>query len=780
MELLAFPSFEAISKVSLFPFSSKQVLYGNSVRCRNIGFLWCRNSKSFAGITMSSDEDSLSNDYGLRQSLGTKSGAIDVIGIGSRKDAVLDFCLKSPFQLSSLRFWNILMKESQEVQLQLRSYEEDSLPRIVKAPLFMKSCSSTIILVASAGYGSDHSVAIDVFKTIKSSNGLTVAIILKPFVFEGLRRQDEVKNLVEKLKENTDLLLEIDIDSLLKKDLVTLDEAMKTANDAVLLAINAISVLKSEMHRKLTDGLDTGAMKEVSNLEINKIFESNKEARIGFGAAYNMKTSILQSLFDCPFLGVSLKDSNGMIICNLTSSVHMNDNDIAAFLHTFRQTTGYTKEIIITTDHEPNLEPNLLITTVLTLGINMQQRSQSGGMLSRLAQHFPLLCRFWGGHQNEPADSRKENLTGSIAPSQVTKLYEFNDGDRIASDEIDEKFDKDFESLEPTVGNKTVKSNESRRSEQNKGEQFDTSSECSSLNDEITRGDSACRREKLINWNLGPGYEVAQEWAKQRAADATTPTADNISIFNLPVGIRSSEQLKDCPEVSAAQEPATENDVKVPNKSMSWSALTDAGLEAVMDFTSTLLNGKYADKSNQQGVLSVRAASMLEAERDSSKKWIPLVEMQYRGGQYKGRCQGGLPEGKGRLVLRDGSIYDGTWRYGKRSGPGTLYFINGDVFQGSWRDDLMHGKGWFYFHTRDRWFANFWKGKANGEGRFYTKNGDAFFGNFKDGWRHGQFLCINAKGRRYIEIWEYGVIVESKHLDKDDVQVKKDKDDGEE
>lgn len=37
----------------------------------------------------------------------------------------------------------------------------------------------------------------------------------------------------------------IDTDALLKKDLVTLDEALKTADNAVLLAINAISVLIS-------------------------------------------------------------------------------------------------------------------------------------------------------------------------------------------------------------------------------------------------------------------------------------------------------------------------------------------------------------------------------------------------------------------------------------------------------------------------------------------------------------------------------------------------------
>lgn len=38
--------------------------------------------------------------------------------------------------------------------------------------------------------------------------------------------------------------------------------------------------------------------------------------------------------------------------------------------------------------------------------------------------------------------------------------------------------------------------------------------------------------------------------------------------------------------------------------------------------------------------------SLQEAERDSPKKWTPVIEMQYRGGVYRGRCQGGLPEGK--------------------------------------------------------------------------------------------------------------------------------------
>lgn len=221
--------------------------------------------------------------------------------------------------------------------------------------------------MASAGYGLYHTVAADIFETVRSRNGLTVAIVLKPFRFEGLKRQDEVKALMQKLKENTNLLIEIDIDALLEKDLLTLDEAMKTANDAVLLAIKAVSVLKSEMHKKFIDRLNDG-MKEASSSEINKILESYKEAGIGFGAAYNIKASILQSIFDSPFLGVRLKDPNSLVICTLACSEPINDSDIAIFLHTFRQTTKYTRDIIISTIHDHAVEPNLFITTVLTLG----------------------------------------------------------------------------------------------------------------------------------------------------------------------------------------------------------------------------------------------------------------------------------------------------------------------------------------------------------------------------------------------------------------------------
>ncbi|XP_042492748.1 protein ACCUMULATION AND REPLICATION OF CHLOROPLASTS 3-like, partial [Macadamia integrifolia] len=153
---------------------------------------------------------------------GDSKNYVEVIAIGSRKDAVIDFCLESPFQSSSWRFWNIILKDSLNVQLLQRSIGEGIVPRNVEGPVSVQSCPRVLVLVASAGYGLDHVKVAELLRTVKSANGLAVGIILKPFSFEGQRRQDEVKDLVNQLQEHTNFCIVVDTDALLKKEAVTL------------------------------------------------------------------------------------------------------------------------------------------------------------------------------------------------------------------------------------------------------------------------------------------------------------------------------------------------------------------------------------------------------------------------------------------------------------------------------------------------------------------------------------------------------------------------------
>jgi len=106
MEVPVLTSFHTISRISfLTHFSSNPVSLKSFLAPKNFGCkkLSC-SSSSICKISMSMGKQSSSLN-GYRSNGEEKSGVVDVIAIGSRKDAVLEFCLDSPFQSSSLRFW---------------------------------------------------------------------------------------------------------------------------------------------------------------------------------------------------------------------------------------------------------------------------------------------------------------------------------------------------------------------------------------------------------------------------------------------------------------------------------------------------------------------------------------------------------------------------------------------------------------------------------------------------------------------------------------------------
>ncbi|XP_077246991.1 GTP binding protein isoform X2 [Tasmannia lanceolata] len=777
MDLLLPPISFTISTTSSRRSSSKLVFHGDFPNRRKF-FKKSHRISIPLQISSKSEYNSSSNGSLNRESdcedLWRDSSSVEVIGIGSRKDAVLDFCLESSFESCPLRFWTIHMRDSVKVQLLQRTLGEDMVLRNVKGPLVMQPCPQAIVLVASAGYGLDHITAVEFLSAVKSAGGLAAAIVLKPFSFEGQRRQQEVVDLVKNLRECTNFCIVVETDSLLKKEAVTLAEALRSANNAVLLAINAVSVLTSDMHAKFLDA-PHDTFKEVNVPEVLTLLEIHREAKVGFGAANNIKLSIARAVFDCPFFSGGVKDLNGMIICTFASANLMDSSDLHSFIHAFRQSTECTKEIILSRIHEPDLEPNLIVTTILVVGCNGQSVPQKKSFLSGLALRFPFVFSFWGGDDPEAKDHPSTQSIVDPCPSEevLSASDHVNALGLNPSDGADQSLDVYSEEMETLFSNNYDEIHDLGKSNgegKRIGFEFSEASH-ESVSSASHQGEPSFERESLNSWNFGPGFDIAQKWAKERAtAFGATAKMDKINAYTLPVGVKFSRQSTVGPQLSNLPQSAEQNTLDdttgeyTGGRNMpSWDALD------IYSAASTLLKRRHVDVSRKQGLLSVRAASMLEAERDSHKKWSPTMEMQYRGGIYRGRCQGGLPEGKGRLTLADGSFYDGMWRYGKRSGLGAFYYSNGDVFQGSWRDDLMHGKGWFYFHTGDRWFANFWKGKANGEGRFYSKFGNIFFGNFQDGWRHGESLCIDVDGTRWAEIWDEGVLISRNKLDSESV-----------
>ncbi|VFQ86500.1 unnamed protein product [Cuscuta campestris] len=718
----------------------------------------CDRSVVFSVNSISGDSSSKGEEAAeiSRRSIWDETNFVEVIGIGSRKDAIIDFCLSSPSCSPALRFWNILVKDSGKVLLHQRSLTEDITAEVEEDPSSLSLCSKAIILVANAAYGGDNILSLEILKRVRCAGGLVIGIILKPFCFEGQRRLDEVNNLVDDLQKQANFCIVVDTDALLATDLITLDEALKTSNRAVLMAINAISALVSENFLRYRN-LPNNCCELLEAPQLPKILESYRDARIGYGAGYNIKTSIVQATYDCPFLGVSLQESDGVVLCVISSSNALDSHNVNIICRTFRQTTGWKGEIVISIIHEANKDANLILTTIIMCGCVVQQPSHRSSLLFRVAQHFPFISQFF----NKPESPCSGKMSHMLSMDGMRPM------DCDAEDV--QFYDQELHELSHNNGAETLLSNSMDcESDLVQSKIEFSATDFSFIDDEVNaEGNPMFRRELLAKQNRQPGFQITHDRGKKGTDDMEICAADNISPFELPVGVKLIEQSKNG-STSSNSWSWTEwmiNEIKRaqardPKGSVSWDRM-NADIEAMLDADN---NPSFL---KDKGVLSIRAASMLESERDTQKKWDPVIEMKYRGGIYRGHIQGGLPEGKGHLSLRDGSVYDGMWRYGRRSGLGTMYFRNGDIYRGSWRDDVMHGKGWVYFHTGDRWFVNFWKGKANGEGRFYHKNGNVSFGHFKDGWRHGEFLNINIDGTRCLEKWDEGALTSREILDPD-------------
>ncbi len=162
----------------------------------------------------------------------------------------------------------------------------------------------------------------------------------------------------------------------------------------------------------------------------------------------------------------------------------------------------------------------------------------------------------------------------------------------------------------------------------------------------------------------------------------------------------------------------------------------------------------------------------------------------------KNCVEGDCKNGRGEMVLDDGSRYLGDFKDGKMEGEGKIFFsgandlservlsrlkdannrslnINGAFYTGEFSNNLMHGKGEFVFQNRSRYIGVFVMGKFGDNGTFYNDDGDMYEtkcidgeceddegimlyqdgwecrGEFREGMLNGNGRCIHAIGHEY-------------------------------
>ncbi|KAJ4849236.1 hypothetical protein Tsubulata_051403 [Turnera subulata] len=256
-------------------------------------------------------------------------------------------------------------------------------------------------------------------------------------------------------------------------------------------------------------------------------------------------------------------------------------------------------------------------------------QTPKSNIFSRLAQSFPFILKLLGkNHQQSNDHDEGNNFLKEPFLSEVLVSPDSGEldnrmtlkcktGNVEQSEELETVLRDDFGEVHSSSDNSgTDKSGMSLSNSRTESFNFD---------DQITEGTTTFQREQLNSWILGPGYQIAQKWAKEKTG--TGPLRDKLSIFHLPIGVRYPEESNCGMDISPSMEfsePKTEDNIKEQIHAKSsisyWGALNES-VAAARDFyddASTPLTGRNTDLPKKQGVLSVRAASMLFSSRKLS------------------------------------------------------------------------------------------------------------------------------------------------------------------
>lgn len=216
-----------------------------------------------------------------------------------------------------------------------------------------------VFITAGMGGGTGTGASPIIAEIAKSSGALTVAIVTKPFVFEGKRRMQQAEDGIEELRRQVDTVIAIPNQKLLQiapKETPLLD-AFAMADDVLLKATRGISDLITKPGEINLDFADVRTiMSEMGDALMGTGCAS------GEGRAREAATRALRS----PLLDdVSIAGAKGLLI-NVTGGTGMTLSEVADAANTIFDAAGAEANVIFGTAIDENLTDEIRVTVIAT------------------------------------------------------------------------------------------------------------------------------------------------------------------------------------------------------------------------------------------------------------------------------------------------------------------------------------------------------------------------------------------------------------------------------
>jgi len=233
-----------------------------------------------------------------------------------------------------------------------------------------------VFITAGMGGGTGTGGAPVVAEIAKELGILTVAIVTRPFVFEGGPRNKNAKRGIEDLRKSVDTIIVIPNQKLLSivDKHTPMIEAFKTADEVLHQGVKGIS-----------DIITKSGLISVDFADVKTIMEGMGDALMGTGCAEGDATSdraknALESAIHSPLLDdISISGAKGLLI-NFTGGEDMTMYEVGEASQYAYETVGeeFDTNIIIGTVIDPEMKGKIKVTVIAT-GFNEDALEKAKG-----------------------------------------------------------------------------------------------------------------------------------------------------------------------------------------------------------------------------------------------------------------------------------------------------------------------------------------------------------------------------------------------------------------
>lgn len=222
-----------------------------------------------------------------------------------------------------------------------------------------------VFITAGMGGGTGTGAAPVIASICRELNILTVAVVTKPFQFEGKRRMSNALQGIERLREYVDTLLVIPNDKLLTimPKGTPIVKAFQEADDVLRKGIQGIS-----------DLIVTPALINLDFADVRNVMKNTGLAHmgVGVGSGENRAIAAVKEAVNSPLLETSIVGANGVIL-NVTGDLNMSLDEVNEACRLVQEVVSDSANIIFGAGINDELRDQIVVTLIATGFKNNEQ-----------------------------------------------------------------------------------------------------------------------------------------------------------------------------------------------------------------------------------------------------------------------------------------------------------------------------------------------------------------------------------------------------------------------